>query len=227
MGDYDYVKVLLYVYPKLQTIADACFAGAELKALLSFRSFQTLDCAVKISENILNGKKLRELDGKMREALSLLNEEEMYLLEYKYFRRASELSGRFADTALSASQREYYRRQNALLKKVAFLLLARGITEESYLKEYHVISPFSRIYRAVKEGRERLVMKKRTRCGINFQNSASCGTDAFLPCKTKKPMAATAATVRQTTAICRADGVEEAAGSSMGGSTGSAAPTER
>ncbi len=227
MGDYDYVKVLLYAYPKLNMLADAFSAGAEIKALLSFRCDQTLDCAEKISERIISGEKLRELDRAMEEMLSFLNEEELYLLEYKYFRRKSELKGRFAQTSFRNSEREYYRRQNALLKKVAFLLRSRGITEEVYLKEYHPIPPFPRVFRAVKEGRERIVTQKRAKRMLNLQNSASCGTDAFFPCSTKNPIAPTAATVRQMMTICKADGEFFSGGSSAGGSTGSTTPTLR
>ncbi len=227
MGDHDYVKVLLYAYPKLNMLADAFSAGAEIKALLSFRCNQTIHCAEKISERILNSEKLRGLECAMDEMLSRLNEEELYLLEYKYFRRKSELNGRFAQTALRISEREYYRRQNALLKKVTFLLLSRGITKEDYLEEYHSIPPFPRVLRAVQEGRERVVTKKREKCTLNLQNSASCGTDAFFPCSTKKPIAPTAATVRQMMTICMADGELLSGGSVSGGVTGSTTPTVR
>lgn len=210
MQGYEYVKAVLYVYPILTPLAEAVSKSAENKAYLSFRTENTLSCAEKITEDIAHGALLRELNRQMRSLLTHFTEEEAYLLEYKYFRRGAELNGRFAGLSFSGSEREYYRRQNALLKKTAGLLAVRGVTERTFLRDYAGIQPFPRIYRALKEGRELLVVPKRKtqklRCG---QNSASCGAGAFLPRSRNTAIAQTAATVRQIMTICSAEGEEE------------------
>lgn len=218
MGDYDYVKVLLYAYPKLDMLAEAIASGAETKAFLSFRATDTLNCAEKISQGILQSRILRKLANDMEDAFSRLSEEERYLLEYKYFRRKSELCGRFAETSFSGSEREYFRRQNALLKKVACLLIARGVTEETFFRDLGDIPPFPRVYRAVREGRERMVIPKRKTQEIRFQNSGSCGA-VFLPRRTNTAMTTTAAIARDATIICKAETFAVSSGSGTGSET--------
>lgn len=214
MGDYNYVKVILYAYPKLDMLAEAVSSGAEIKARLSFRTENTFACAEEIANRILEGRKLRELRVLMDEILSVLGEEELYLLEYKYFRRKSVLVGRFGETKFGGSEREYYRTQNELLKKVAFLLLVRGMTEERYFEEYAKIRPFPRVLRAVREGRERKIVSKRQASGVRFTQNSDSRTGAFLPRSTKKAIAETAAAVRQISTICKAEGAEDEAVSS-------------
>ena len=54
MTKYDYVKVLLYAYPKLDALAEAEECGAENRALLSFREKRdALFLAERIAENIV------------------------------------------------------------------------------------------------------------------------------------------------------------------------------
>lgn len=173
MGDYDYVKVLLYAYPKLDMIAEAISSGAEIKAYLSFRTTDTLACAELICQRIMQSRALRELSRKMGEIVAAMSEEEQYLLEYKYFRRREELEGRFGQTCFTGSEREYYRRQNAVWRKTASLLIARGVTEDAFFRDFWKIPSFRRVYRAVKEGRERLVTPKRRKQSLRFQNSTS------------------------------------------------------
>ena len=59
---YEYIKVLLYAYPKLKELAEAIAAGAEIKALLSFRSAaDTQKLAETIAEEIARSEQLLEL----------------------------------------------------------------------------------------------------------------------------------------------------------------------
>ena len=226
MEGYEYVKALLYVYPILTPLAEAVAAGAENKAYLSFRKENTLACAEQIAEEIARSEALRELAREMGAALTRFSEEEAYLLEYKYFRRKAELNGRFAGVRFSGSKREYFRRQNALLKKAAGLLAARGLTERTFLRDFAQIQPFPRVYRAVIEGRERLVTPKRKEQALRCaQKSASCGEGAFLPRRTNTAIAQTAAAARQIITICNAEGEE--AGASPGSSGGAVAKAGR
>jgi len=208
MEDYDYVKVLLYAFPKLSALADAAEDGAKVKAALSFRTQDALACAEQVSRLMADARTLRRLFCNLENMVALLDEEECYLLEYKYFRRKGELAGRFSTAAFPASERQYFRRQGQLLKKVAYLLRLWGMTRECYFAEIHPIAPFPRVYRAVKEGREFSVIRKRSQRGLRFQNGSSCG-EGFLPRSMRTTMTTMPAAVAQRTAICRGDGEAE------------------
>lgn len=213
MDDQVYVKVLLYAYPHLRELADASEEGARIKAYLSFRRTDTLDCAERVAREILAGGILRGVADELDGIVQSLDEQERFLLEYKYFRRRSELA-RYPEEAFSGSEREYFRRQQALVRRIAYLLFVHGLTAQRYFEEIGSIPPFPRLYRAVEQGRERAVVPKRGQRGISFaQNSASgSATGAFLPrsrMNTVKPMTAT---TRQTSTICSTEGVSRTSG---------------
>lgn len=208
MGNFDYVKVLLYSYPKLDMLAEAVGCGAEVKALLSFRGRgDALSIAEKVAEEIVVAKKLSLLKEELDAALSNLSDQELYLLEYKFFRRKTFLMGKFSSFTLECSERNYFRLQNALLAKVASRLIRIGWTKEKFLSDFSTFAPFMRVYRAVADGRERIVVFKRKKSALRLQNSgSSCDIGAdFLPRRTKTAIAASATAATQTIKICVAD----------------------
>ncbi len=217
MNDFLYVKVLLYAYPKLEALAEAVSDSAEVKALLSYRRFSAEEAAEKIAEEIFLARRLRETREVLDGALSAFGEEELFLLEYKYFRRRNVLKERFAGMSFAGSERNYFRRQNALLRKVASALAVRGLTERAFFERFGTYAPFRRVLRAIREGRELSVVWKRRRREIAFQNSgSSCGVGDFLPRKTNTAIATSAAAIAQITAICTPES-EPAGGSGSAG----------
>lgn len=172
MSGYEEVKTMLYAYPKLEMLAEAAEAAAEVKALLSFRAREdALGSAERVAEEILSGKRLRLLKNALDGVLEGLGGEELFLLEYKYFRRKDRLQE--CTEALSCSERSYFRKQNALLAKVAAELVRRGWTKARFFALFGGYPPFMRVYRALRAGRERAVVFKRVRKGIAFQNSGN------------------------------------------------------
>lgn len=223
MTDFDYVKVYLYAYPKLEMMAEAVSSGAQVKAFLSFRdSGSAFDLAEKIAWDLFSAQQLRMLKRELDEALSRCTEQERFLLEYKYFRRKSELCGRFACFAVvDCSERNYFRRQNAILRKIAALLLVLGRSERNFYESFGAYPPFLKVLNAIKKGKERTVVAHRKRRGISFcvQNSASCGAGAGLfPRRTNTAITAAANPAAQMSAICRTESP------SFGGSFSSAEP---
>lgn len=169
---YEYVKLLLYVYPKLPEISEAVSVGAENGAILSFRAKgSALEAAEAVVSEMLLRNNLDRVRLALDEALALLSGEEKFLLEYKYFRRKREL-GKHGALA-SCSERNYFRLQNALLKKLAALLAARGWTEEGCSEAFDGFSPFVRLKRALCEGREREFAAKRKKRQIEFKRRAA------------------------------------------------------
>lgn len=220
MENYDYVKVLLYGYSKLDMLADAVEDGARVQAALSFRTYHnTLELAQKISLDVLHGEKLRFWKRELSDLLAELSEEELFLLEYKYFRRKRQLATRFADWEMTYSERSYFRKQNVLLQRVACKLSARGLSEERFFDDFGEFSPFMRVYSALKEGWERKIVARRKVRKLSFsQNSAgSGGAGARLPRSTNTAIASTANTIAQITVICNAESDSAGGVSSCGG----------
>lgn len=204
--DRDFAKVLLYAYPKLPQLAEAVSVGAMNKAMLSFRCREgALEAAERVAKEIFIKIGLEEVYGALTEILGSLGEEENFLLEYKYFRRKKLLKGYTG--VFPASERSYFRRQNALLDKICFRLGLCGWTEKRFSETFGGFPPFMRLYRAIKEGRERLLSAKRERRGIVFQNSvcSSGGSEAFLPRRTNRAMTTAAAQDAQITPISNAE----------------------
>ncbi len=182
-----YVKVLLYAYPKLEKLAEASDRAVENKAMLSFkRRESTLTIAEEIVEEIAYARLLRAVKGEIDLLLSCCNVQEILLLEYKYFRRKKRLLA-LSEVDLGCSERNYFRKQNALIKKMTERFMRLGWTEEWFMREFSRSKAFMRAYRAVKEGRDRTVCKR------GSQNSLSCSsrmaTGGLLPRMTSMMMA--------------------------------------
>lgn len=161
----EYAKVILYVYPYLSELSDAVGVAAVNKAMLSFRSRDdALRTAERIVDELAVKSKLVRLEKAVDAVLQAFDEEEMYLLEYKYFRRRRVLREKYADYCLQCSERTYFRKQSAVFKKFASRLALYGWTEQAYQDAFENFSPFLRVFEVLKSGREVAIMKKRTRC---------------------------------------------------------------
>ncbi len=224
--EYLYVKLLLYAYPKLSLLEEAARSSAEIKAALSFRTYgDAFTVAEKVADEILIAERLRALRETMDEIVAECTDEERFLLEYKYFRRKAELAAGLAEKRpVSCSRRTYFRLQSSVLSKVAAMLWRRGYTRSRVIGEFGEYPPFRRVYRALKEGRERAVVVKRKSEGLDFytQNSSAGAVCELLPRKTSAAIASTARQAAQIATICTAERV--GAGSSAGG--GSSVPPE-
>lgn len=224
MKDHLYVKLLLYAYPRLAVLEEAARSSAEIKAALSFRAqCDAFTAAVRVADEILIAERLRALKEALDGVVEECSGEERFLLEYKYFRRKAELAAAFAEMQpVCYSRRTYFRLQENLLSKIAAMLLRRGYDREQVAAQFGEYPPFRRVYRALKEGRECAVLRKRKRQELRFpdQNSSETACGRF-PRMTSAPMASTARQAAQMAMICTADGAED--GSSDGGGS-SASP---
>ena len=203
---YEYAKVILYAYPRLEEMAEAVGIGAENKAYLSFRSKESaLALAEKIAEELAVKSRLLRLKEAADAVVAACTEEERFLLEHKYFRRKELLGGRFAGMRLGCSERNYFRLQAALLKKAAAHFAAHGWTEEGFLRAFGSFSPFRHALAALSEGREKGFRRgKSAVCAAKAQNSEerSSRPAERLPRKTSTATATAAAQRMQMTAIC-------------------------
>ncbi|MBQ8284122.1 MAG: hypothetical protein IJX75_03410 [Clostridia bacterium] len=157
----NYVKVVLYVYPLLETIGEDYAEHIKNKALLSYKATRTEDLAIYLAEEILAKEKLEWLKGVVDGILEKLSDVERTLVAIRYFGkrrkvrtflRLKERSERGLD---SWSEREYFRKQKRLSDKMGAMLAVAGLTKERYEKEFSGMELFSKVDRFVSEGRDK------------------------------------------------------------------------
>lgn len=205
---YDYLKVLLYGYSKMDMLAESVEEGARVSAKLSFRNYgNVLTLAEKIATEMFVSERLQAWKHALDECLCQADQEELFLLEYKYFRRKKVLANHFSDWVADYSERSYFRKQNDLLRRLASKLAAHGYTEEAFFNDFAKFMPFMRVYAALKSGWERKLVARRKTRDLNFrQNSVdSTGTEECFPRRTKRAIASTVNPTAQITMICKAD----------------------
>ena len=204
----DLTKTVLYVYPMLKKLAEASLVAANNKAVLSYRSrndaMQDLEA---VAEEILLAERLDELKTLLDHLLSRLNREELFLLEYRYFRRRKVLM-QMGET-VSCSERNYFRKQGKLLKKVSAYLMMRGINEEYFLSAFRHSTCLMRVYKAIASGAEKQICARREKRTISFQGSKFSGGADFLPRATKIATTSTATAESVIKTIWTADNPPE------------------
>lgn len=123
----DYQAAMLLVYPKLERIIRDLGQLAEAKALASYSGREATEaCIGRILAYLRAKESFTALKACMDGVLAQLSREELYLLEYKYFRRRKMLEGEFADVQCAFSARTYYRRQRRLASKLNSLFVRSG-----------------------------------------------------------------------------------------------------
>lgn len=195
----DFVKAILYVYPAMGALADAARTAAENKALLSYRSrFDAMHDLEAVAEEVFLGERLDSLKNLTDRVLTRLSEEERFLLEYRYFRRKKMLA-RFGQE-LFCSERNYFRKQERLLRKIAAQLSLNGVTEEYFLKAFEKSVCLMKVYKAIVSGGELKICARREKRTLRFHGSKFSDGADFLPCATNTAttMTATAASVIKT-----------------------------
>lgn len=209
---YEYAKVLLYAYPRLIAFAEAAEQSATNRAALSYRAkLGAEEDAAGVVKELDAGRRLRALKAMLGEMLDGFSCEERALLAYRYFRTGK------GTLQLACSPRSYYRKQEALVRCVAVYLAVKGITERTFLQQFGDLPGFSRVYQALKAGRESAVVKKRERARIRFQKRSelSCeeGLGERFPRTTRTAMAMAPAERTQRAAMAAG----ESAPSGLGG----------
>ncbi len=165
----NYLKVMLYAYPRLLGFAEASGVAVENKAALSFlQKGDTLSVAEQIVWEMEFSRLLTELFEEMGVLLAEFSAEERLLLEYKYFRRKKVLK-ELLKGGWTCSKRNYFRKQNALLRKVAELFTLRGWTEAWFMENFSRSSHFMRALKRVSEGKDRAIKRTSQKSSSSFR----------------------------------------------------------
>ena len=201
-------KAILYVYPTMKRLAEATRVGARNKALLSYRSRAgAMHDLEAVAQEMLLADRLEELQEEIDALLATLSEEELLLLEYRYFRRKNRLAQ--FKTCIECSERSYFRKQERLLKKIASRLLTRGINEQYFQSAFKGCSCLMKVYRAIANGKEQKIYTRRERRMIAFHSSSFSGGELFLPCATNMATTSTATADSVIKTIWTADRLSE------------------
>lgn len=143
-----YAKVALYAYPNLEDIMSQIDELVEKKA---FASMSNLEPCEAQCEKIINLTEQKDTIIEMKIAIDKVmknfSDDELDLLDYKYFRKINKEYYELKDT----SSRKYFRRQIAVAKKFAELFEKQGYTDEKFQKECFKIDFFRELLKRVVE----------------------------------------------------------------------------
>ena len=168
----NYVKAMLYAYPHLSRIGEGYGDHIKNKAVLSHDGRVSTERLMEyLAGEILQKQKAEELKTILDKILSSLSDEEKLLLDARYFgkidgvrRIFAAVKAGLADEKYRAtplwSERTYFRKQNALLKKIALRLKAQGVGEKEFLNDFAAVDGVSHIYRYLELGKDAAVSKK-------------------------------------------------------------------
>ncbi len=126
-----YVKTILYAYPKLIGLTTRLDATIEKLAVNSLHNYKpALEQYNQIAELIYQKRIMLSVKKYCYLALKKLSEEELNLVKCKYFGK-KELKSAFEQRF---GAREYYRKQNAVIKKISTRLERYEINDEFFEK---------------------------------------------------------------------------------------------
>lgn len=162
-GMKDYQKTMLFLYPRLKRFAEDIGQYARAKAIASSLGREDTEATVQALIDCAHAQRCcGQLKALLDGVLGELTEEDRLLLEYKYFRRRTKACG----VPFGFSPRTYYRRQLRLERRLNAKFLQRGMDEGWFLRTFGGIPAVRQVLGHVRERRERALVDKRLRCGL-------------------------------------------------------------
>ena len=186
-GMKDYQKTMLFLYPRLKRFAEDIGQYARAKAIASSLGREDTEATVQALIDCAHAQRCSgQLKALLDGVLGELTEEERLLLEYKYFRRRTKACG----VPFGFSPRTYYRRQLRLERRLNAKFLQRGMDEGWFLRTFGSIPAVRQVLGHVRERRERALVDKRLRCGLEcrarFSRAGMCAAKAEPPVRAEK-----------------------------------------
>ena len=186
-GMKDYQKTMLFLYPRLKRFAEDIGQYARAKAIASSLGREDTEATVQALIDCAHAQRCcGQLKALLDGVLGELTEEERLLLEYKYFRRRTKACG----VPFGFSPRTYYRRQLRLERRLNAKFLQRGMDEGWFLRTFGGIPAVRQVLGHVRERRERALVDKRLRCGLecraHFSRAGMRAAKAEPPARAEK-----------------------------------------
>lgn len=162
-------QAALYAYPQLDRIGRDYEEHIKNKALLSYGSKMSTEKLTEyLAEEIVRRQNALHLKGIMDKILCALSEEEKTLLEVRYFGKVDRVRRLFAAAKAGLcnlpfkvwSERNYYRKQARLLKKIVAQFKQAGADEKAFQEGYLAIEYIGMIYQYLALGKEVAIGKK-------------------------------------------------------------------
>ena len=175
------VKAILYCYPMLERISEGYLQHIKNKATMSHDGrTPTVALAEYLAREICEKEKVQVLKALMDKVLARLTLEERLLLELRYFGKIDRVRRLFAAKKAGLaddymrdvpiwSERTYFRKQKAALKKVEKRLEANGLDKDVFLKEYAELDGIAPVYQYVSLGKD-VGIEKKERAFLDFLN---------------------------------------------------------
>lgn len=155
-----YEKTLLYLYPHLDKMSAALDTSLRTQAVLSYRKREGAEALV---ERLLLADFQSRFLLSTREALDeILREftrEELFVIEYRYFRRKKFMRAYESDP-VKMSLRTFYRCQHRVLQKFSAALRRREMDEKWFLEHFSRMDWAMRVYAKVCAGHDSYIMGK-------------------------------------------------------------------
>lgn len=143
-----FAKCVLYAYPNTEALCDQIDELVEKKAFASINDYSpALSQCEKIVELTEHKDMLRDLKDKVEKVLRGFSENELKLLDYKYFKKLPKSD--FDD--FDCVSRSYFRRQVRVAAKFAKKIGDEGVTDEYFKKYFMTTDFFSELYKRVCE----------------------------------------------------------------------------
>lgn len=165
-----YVKAIMYAYPYLEYMEREYAQHIENKAVLSYAGDQNVErLAEYIAGQVIKKEKIGKLKALADEVWKTLSDVEKTLVSIRYFGKEKKIKnatkGVEAVTSSTdalrqrlrttfSNERNYFRRQQRLLKRIAATFRNFGLTERAFLSEYGEISFLKKVYDTVKLGKD-------------------------------------------------------------------------
>lgn len=141
-----YTKTVLYAYTRIEAVKRQIDDYVERKALASMNDHSPCDeqCE-RIIKHMAQKVILTQLKSKLNVVLACITDEEMDLLDFKYFRKRSKSYYEHMNT----TGRSYYRKQSNLLKKISRLCGKSFLTDQWFEENCLKINFIRRIIKMV------------------------------------------------------------------------------
>lgn len=168
---YEYEKTLLYIYPRIGILKALYFELADNKIMFSIDENRD---PVKLAGEIIDCIYLRDtfdkVKGYIEKVMESLSEEELCMLEYKFFRRRRMVK-HYQGKQFECSYASFLRKIRETTGKFALGIRNIGYSEEDFKRDFSGCDIVMKIYAGVRAKKDSYAYSKRQ---YEFSFAAKC-----------------------------------------------------
>lgn len=156
---FGYEKTALYLYPRAEYLKEMYRGIAKAKIDTSYKNYDTEKLTEEVVNCLLQERAIEKWRDRTEHILKDFSEEEMCLLEYKYFRRKKMLCGKYREYRFPFSYTSFFRRIRAVTKKFSFRLRGKGFSEKDFLEDFSGSDLIMRVYAKAESGKDECYLR--------------------------------------------------------------------